>query len=176
MAATAVSEPVAATRAWVAAAWPDRAWAAARVRHGAFHDVMVAADCVARVARGEHHQARVSREAQLLQAAGQLGLHCAIPSLLGGPVSRADRSAVLTTLVGGVQRASARWTEVRSGLLAILDELGSVPAKDATTLPAARMWCGGAGWRCARRLRVAQRAVAIGRVLRLDRLRPPWPR
>ncbi len=139
-------EPSAATLAWVEATWPDRSWAGAEVRHGAFHEVVVASDHVARVARGDGHRSRVDREAGLLQLAGQLELSCAVPVLLGGTVSRDGRSGFRTTALPGEQRDSASWREVRKGLLAILAELAQVSPKPGTALPAARMWCGGPDW------------------------------
>jgi Ser/Thr protein kinase RdoA (MazF antagonist) len=131
---------------WAQTAWPDRSWTGARVLHGAFHDVVLTDEWAARIARGQDHRARVDREARLLRMAGQLGLTCAVPSLLDGPVSRGDRSGVLTTVVPGDSRETELWTDVRGGLLAILDELALARPVAGEPVPMARMWCGGPDW------------------------------
>jgi hypothetical protein len=66
--------------------------------------------------------------------------------LVDGPVSREDRSGVLTTVVAGDLRESDRWLDVRDGLLAILDEFALARPQDGGAVPAARMWCGGPDW------------------------------
>lgn len=60
--------------AWARSAWPERSWAGAQVLRGAFHEVVLTRECAARTASGRNQRARVGREAQLLQAASQLGL------------------------------------------------------------------------------------------------------
>jgi Ser/Thr protein kinase RdoA (MazF antagonist) len=132
--------------AWAEAAWPGRSWTGARILHGAFHHVVLTDQCAARIARGQDHRARVAREARLLRTAGQLGLTCAVPSLLDGPVSFRDRSGVLTTVVPGDSRDTGRWPDVRGGLLAILDELSLARPVAGQPPPTVRMWCGGPDW------------------------------
>jgi hypothetical protein len=132
--------------AWVEAAWPGRSWTGAQVLHGAFHEVVLAKECAARVASGLNHRARVDREAQLLRAATQLGLTCSVPLLADGPVNREDRSGVLTTVVPGALREADQWHEVRDGLLTLLDEFAAARPVDGQAMPMARMWCGGLDW------------------------------
>lgn len=131
---------------WVEAAWPERSWAGAQVLHGAFHKVVLAKEYAARVTSGPNHHARAEREAQLLRAAARLRLTCSVPLLVAGPVSRDDRSGVITTVVPGVLREADQWHDVRDGLLPLLDEFAAAHPEDGQALPAARMWCGGPDW------------------------------
>ena len=131
---------------WVQAAWPERSWAGAQVHHGAFHEVVLIKDCAARIASGLKHRARVDRETQLLRAAAQLRLTCSVPLLVEGPVSREDRSGVLTTVVPGALREADQWHDVRHGLLALLDEFAAARPEDGEAAPMPRMWCGGLDW------------------------------
>jgi hypothetical protein len=132
--------------AWANKAWPGRSWAGAQVLHGAFHEVVLTTECVARITSGRNHRARADREARLLQAAARLRLTCSMPVLLYGPVTQADRSGVLTTVVSGAPREAGQWHDVRDGVLALLDELAAACPADDQPRPAPRMWCGGPDW------------------------------
>ncbi len=153
-------------RAWVSAAWPDHDWAHAEVVHGAFHEVVVARQAVARVAQGAGHQESVDREARVLGTFAQIRLAFAVPSPMSGPVTRAGRSGLLTTLIPGQQLSSAPWSEVRQGFSGILAALRRAPAEPAAAgLPPPRSWCGGTSWPdiVERRLRPHLPAVAASR-------------
>ena len=131
---------------WVEAAWPERSWAGARVLHGAFHEVVLTDECAGRVACGQNHRARVDREVRLLRAAAQLRLTCSVPLLVHGPVSRGDRSGVLTTVVRGELCEADQWFDVRNGLLAMLDEFALAWPENGGAVPPVRLWCGGPDW------------------------------
>jgi Ser/Thr protein kinase RdoA (MazF antagonist) len=66
--------------------------------------------------------------------------------LVHGPVSRQDRSGVLTTVVPGDLREADQWHDVREGLLALLSEFAAARPEAGEAVPTARMWCGGPDW------------------------------
>lgn len=136
-------------RAWAARAWPEHDWSAARLAHGAFHEVLLLPTVVARVATGDHARQRTERESALLGAVTALGLPVGTPAVLGPPVHAAGRSGQRTTVVTGEHREQAPWPEVRDGFAALLAGLCAVPLDAGVPragLPGPRQWCGGSGW------------------------------
>lgn len=155
--------------AWLASVWPDHNWADARVYHGAFHQIAVVGDVVARFADGHDHRERVGREALIVQRIARMSLTLDVPGLLAGPITTASGSGILTTRVPGHQIEAGVWSAVSDGFRTALDSLHQVPEMSALELPSPRTWCGGRRWpelvekRLAPRFPapVARRAIAV---------------
>lgn len=115
---------------------------------GAFHEVAVLEDVVARVATGDAARERTDREAATLRAVAPLGLSLDVPHCVGGPVHLGGVSGLLCTFVPGHAQPDAPWEEVRDGMARVLAALRAVRPEDHghATLPTVRAWCGGPGW------------------------------
>ncbi|EYR63488.1 hypothetical protein N866_20270 [Actinotalea ferrariae CF5-4] len=135
-------------RGWAAAAWPDDDWSRARVEHGAFHEVLVLpTGPVARLTDGRGHRERTQREAAVTSVVAGLDLGVPVPTPLSEPVTADGVTGVLVSRVAGEPRSASHWSDVRHGMVQLLDRLRAVHRDGATAaLPPVRSWCGGASW------------------------------
>lgn len=135
-------------RSFASRRWPDLDWETARLRHGAFHDVLVCVDGpVLRVASGRDHEGRAAREARTMLAVASSGLRIRTPSPLSPVISDGNRSGVLTTAIAGVEHPDHEWDDqLRTAYRGLLDDLAAVPVADLGSLDPPRTWCGGAEW------------------------------
>jgi aminoglycoside phosphotransferase (APT) family kinase protein len=152
------------------------------MHYGAFHQVAVSGDVVARVASGKDHKQRVGCEALALQQTAAMDLPFDMPRLLSGPITIAGGSGILTTRVFGQQIEAARWSAVCDAFRTAIDALHQVPARRGAGLPSPRTWCGGRTWpdlvegRLASHLPIdaARRAVVVvSDVLEAEQASPP---
>jgi Ser/Thr protein kinase RdoA (MazF antagonist) len=170
-----------ASQAWpvIREVWPNLAWAHPVYSHGAFHHVAVLGSTgVVRVSFADDHEARISRQADVLQLVGGIGLRARVPQLIG-TVSGPTWSAMACTFVAGHLEVDRPWHEVRAHYADVLDDLATARVP-TSGLPPARAWCGGSSWpeivervtaSCDSRVRDAARSAAR-EVLRLGEAVP----
>lgn len=128
--------------------WPRLPWHGLRETHGAFHHVLLLPPVAAiRVRTGPGHRAAIRREhsaAAVLAAAG-----FPVPGPLLDPAHTGSWSAMAVQHVQGRTREPGPWTTDRTGVLPLIrqwEATGEEHPELASTLPAARAWCGGALW------------------------------
>lgn len=125
-----------------AAVWPDVDWGTAMLEQGAFHDVLIAQDVVARVSRSRFAADAMAQRVDLLRRLGGWVGHLEVPVVLSEPSRWADdRSGVLLSFVSGRSRTIGDSIPA-SGLG---DALAAVRRIDPSILDEAvvRSWCGG---------------------------------
>lgn len=127
---------------WVRRAFAGDAWDDAQMRSGAFHDVAVAVDAVARVLSGPGHRVRAESEHETWTAWNRVSLPLAVPSLIGAVVSDDDHSGYLVGRLPGEPCEDLPWRSVRARFAEILSALAEVDVR-ALRLPPPRAWCGG---------------------------------
>ena len=132
---------VESTKDLAAACWPEHDWSAARYRHGAFHDVLVLPEVVARVTTDADRVAREHRTALLLSG---VDLPFAVPKPLSEPRSHDGRTGMLVSRLDGQFHPDITWEEAASEFAEALDALSAVVPPPG--LPAPRVWCGGEQW------------------------------
>lgn len=110
------------------------------VAHGAFHEVLIAQDRVARVLLGGDQMARAGREhanhAALPERIGDVH----VPAVQSRVVTGAGFTGYLLTAVPGKSR-DVTWADAREPLTEVLDALHRTPAPQGLAHP--RAWCGG---------------------------------
>ncbi|WP_420113085.1 phosphotransferase family protein [Pseudactinotalea sp.] len=125
---------------WVRQQFPEVSWDGAEATHGAFHDVVVGRQVVARVGiddaclRAEHATWGSWRSVEL---------PVAVPPLLSSVRSDDDRSGYLVARLPGSPAERAPWATVRETFADLLAALRSVEVR-TLALPPVRTWCGGA--------------------------------
>lgn len=129
-------------RHWAAEVWPGYDWSGADVRHGAFHQVALADDVVARVAFGRTAAQRTGRQEMILRAVATVDLPVPVPRLVAPAVVAGQGAGLLMTCVPGGSTEAA-WPELRDGFASLLAAFGDV---EEVALPPARSWCGGEQW------------------------------
>ncbi|MFB9904026.1 aminoglycoside phosphotransferase family protein [Allokutzneria oryzae] len=123
------------------ACWPEHDWPAARYRHGAFHDVLVLPEVVARITTDV---ARVEREHRTSELLRRVDFPFAVPKTLSGPRSHGGRTGVLVSRLDGELRPDIAWADAATELAAALSALSE--ADPPAGLPEPRTWCGGQRW------------------------------
>lgn len=110
------------------------------VAHGAFHEVLIAPERVARVLLGGDQKARADREhanhAALPECIGDVH----VPTVQSRVVTDAGFTGYLLTAVPGEGR-DVTWADAREPLAEVLDALHQIPAPQGLAHP--RAWCGG---------------------------------
>ncbi|MBD7957709.1 aminoglycoside phosphotransferase family protein [Microbacterium sp. Sa4CUA7] len=127
--------------AWVSATFPRRSWTNLSVVSGAFHDVVMTGEVVARVSSGRGHFERSTREWQIAQQVDNLFVDTAVPRVLTDMHTSANHSGFLLSRLPDSDDAPAEWSEVRSTYAELLEALALAPT--TLDLPPARTWCGG---------------------------------
>jgi hypothetical protein len=97
---------------WLANAFPDRSWRGAQVRFGAFHDVVLREDVVARLTHGGEHGSRSRREHAALRTVQDLDLGVRVPHVLTDIVTENGRTGYLTSRVPGNHDSPIEWGSV----------------------------------------------------------------
>jgi len=121
--------------------FPTQHWSDAAVASGAFHEVAIGADVVARIASGPHHHDRSIREWQIATQISDLFVTFPVPRPVTTVRSDSVRSGYLLTRLPQSEKPSSDWARVRSSYEALLGLLHDAPV--TAQLPAARSWCGG---------------------------------
>lgn len=112
------------------------------MRSGAFHDVAVGADVVARVLSGPGHRVRAKSEHETWTAWNGVSLPLEVPPLIGAAVSDDEHSGYLVGRLPGEPCEDLPWRSVRASFAEILSALAEVDVR-ALRLPPLRAWCGG---------------------------------
>lgn len=127
--------------AWVRQQFPEVSWDGAEAMHGAFHDVVLGTQAVARVGIGAG-AAHLRAEHASWGSWDSVDLPVAVPARMSEVRSREERSGYLVARLPGSPADGVPWTVVRETFAGLLAALRAVDVR-SLTLPPVRTWCGG---------------------------------
>ncbi|GAB2623825.1 phosphotransferase family protein [Pseudactinotalea suaedae] len=127
---------------WVRQRFPEHSWDTAELAHGAFHDIVLGDDVVARVV-ADGAPVEAETEHASWQVWQHLGLPVTVPALLSEVRSGEGRSGYLVSRLPGQPATEVPWSAARGVVADVLAALRDVDVS-RIRLPAARTWCGGA--------------------------------
>lgn len=126
------------------ALWPEVDWSRAVELRGAFHDVVVAADGVARLSRRAGDEERLRRERAAYETVAAIGLAIPTPAVRSEVRRGGARSGFLVDTLPGHVRDD--WDKTSLG--ALLNVIAHLRAIDISLVRLApvRAWAGGSDW------------------------------